>query len=230
MALELDGVDQAIDCGVDAVLDNLAQKTLTAWIYTHALAAQMIMSKHSFPGWRWFIEEKVSELRMLLIQNFSNTNGRWRTPNTVIISNTWQHVALTYDRTNVANDPILYIDGLVVAGLIEATTPVGTVADDSGSEMDIGKKALDPPQYFDGLLDDLRIYDRLLSAAEILTIYTARGVDGIVDGLVARWMPNELAPGATVLSVVDLTGVSDGSPENAPVYAEGVLRSRRRTA
>lgn len=229
MALELDGVNQSIDCSTKAVLENLAQKTVMAWINTDVEALQVIISKLNGAGWRLEINDNVSELRMIFRQTFSGDDGAWRTDNTTIIRNTWHHVAVTYDRGNVANDAVLYIDGVSMA-VTETSTPVGTADDNSGVPCHIGKKESGSALYFNGTEDDIRIYDRLVSAAEILSIYTARGVDGIVDSLVARWFPNELAPGATVLSVVDLspTGVSSGTPANAPVYAEGILRSRRR--
>lgn len=230
MALELDGVDQAIDCDTKAVLENLAQKTIMAWLNTDVEAEQRVMEKSDGGGWRFSVEDNVSELRVLFNQQFSDANGRWRTDNTTIVRNTWYHVAITYDRTNVANDPIIYRNGTSI-NVVESNAPVGTADDNSGNSMYIGKKE-DSTLYFDGTLDDIRIYDRLLSAEEILTIYTARATDNIVYGLVGRWMPNELAPGATVLSVIDLspTGVSPGTPENAPVYAEGILGSRHRIA
>lgn len=230
MTLELNGTDEAIDCGTNAVLENLTQKTIMAWINTDVLAQQMIMSKRSAVGWRFEINDNVSELRMIFRQSFSTTDGAWRTDNTTIIRDTWHHVAVVYDRNDVANDAVFYIDGLSKT-VTETATPVGTADDNSGAEMDIGKKATGSALRFNGSLDDLRTYNRLLSSAEIATINAARGVDGIVDGLVARWFPGELAPGATVLSVKDISGNgNDGTPEGTPVYTDGILRSRRRVA
>jgi len=45
---------------------------------------------------------------------------------------------------------------------------------------------------------DVRIYNRVLSAAEIQTMFNARGADGICDGMLHRWKLDELAPGATL--------------------------------
>jgi hypothetical protein len=88
-------------------------------------------------------------------------------------------------------------------------------------------------QYLDATLEDFRFYNRELSLAEIQTIYSSRGVDGITDGLVSRWSMNEGAEGAAASgagSVKDLTGVRNMTPNNSPTYEAGGLRSRRRVA
>ena len=88
-------------------------------------------------------------------------------------------------------------------------------------------------EHFDGDLEDIRIYNRVLSASEVQTIFTARGVDGIVHGLLHRWTFNEKHPGATASgagSIKDLVGARNGTPSASPVYSISNLRYRRKTA
>lgn len=59
---------------------------------------------------------------------------------------------------------------------------------------------------------DLRVYQRLLSANEILTVYNARGHDGIVNGLVGRWEYNELGENSAAVA----GSVRDISPSQWP--------------
>ena len=74
----------------------------------------------------------------------------------------------------------------------------------------------------DALIDDVRIYNRLLSLAEIQTIYHSRGADNIVNGLVGRWLMNEKSDGVTASganSCIDISGNGNhGTPQNSPVY------------
>ena len=53
-----------------------------------------------------------------------------------------------------------------------------------------------------GKMDDCRVYDRALSAAEILNIFQAQGRDGIIDGLqfqvVADGAPGSAAGGTDI--------------------------------
>ena len=61
--------------------------------------------------------------------------------------------------------------------------------------------------YFSGKLADARVYGRQLTQNEITTIYSARGQDGIVDGLLGRWplldAPIGITPGNAASSYVD---------------------------
>lgn len=57
------------------------------------------------------------------------------------------------------------------------------------------------------LVDDVVVYNRVLSAAEIATISTLRGGrHGIVNGIIASYQFDELAIGQTLVSVTDYSG------------------------
>jgi hypothetical protein len=83
-----------------------------------------------------------------------------------------------------------------------------------------------------GKIDDVRIYNKSLSPAEIQTIYAANGHDGIIDGLVSRWLMNEKSPGTTVSGTNSVKDIgpsgNHGTPGTANCsYAESVLSFRR---
>lgn len=75
--------------------------------------------------------------------------------------------------------------------------------------------------YIDGSLADVRIYDRQLTQNEITTMYSALGQDGIVSGLLGRWIMKDEAigqtPGMGVTSFVDSTTTSIGSDTSLTV-------------
>ncbi len=85
--------------------------------------------------------------------------------------------------------------------------------------------------YFDGYLDDIRIYNRVLSLAEIETIYACKGVDRINYGLLHRYLLNEgpensLATGTG--SIKDLGLIQNNmTPNNSPTYTGSWLKTRR---
>jgi concanavalin A-like lectin/glucanase superfamily protein len=70
---------------------------------------------------------------------------------------TWTHLATTYDGSRIR----LYVNGRLVA----TTTQRGPLVTGSGA-LTIGNYCGDR---FDGLIDEVRVYDRALSASEILT-------------------------------------------------------------
>ena len=76
-----------------------------------------------------------------------------------LVPNTWTHVAATYNGTLIQ----LYINGGLVSsmpatGLIQTTT----------TSLRIGGNTY-PTEFFQGLIDEVRIYNRALSAAEVAT-------------------------------------------------------------
>jgi len=77
--------------------------------------------------------------------------------------NTWTHLATTYDGTAVR----LFVNGVQVA----STTATGTIAT-SASALQIGGDALFA-QFFSGRIDEVRIYNAALSAAQIQADMTA---------------------------------------------------------
>ena len=90
-----------------------------------------------------------------------------------LVPGVWKHVAMVHDGT----EDKIYMDGVLVnsknvAGPLDKTTkPFG-----------IGFDPIDVAGYFDGSLDDILIYNKALSAAEILALYDAQKIVPVVDG------------------------------------------------
>src|SRR5262249_8731703 len=75
-------------------------------------------------------------------------------------ANTWTHLTLTYNGSTLT----LYRNGVAVA----TSTASGTLSPNSGT-LQIGASQFG--EYFKGLIDEVRIYNKALSATEIQTIY-----------------------------------------------------------
>ena len=74
--------------------------------------------------------------------------------------NTWTHLAVTYNGSTLT----LYRNGVAVA----TSTVSGTLSPTTGT-LQIGASQFG--EYFKGLIDEVRIYNRALSDTEIQTIY-----------------------------------------------------------
>ena len=87
-----------------------------------------------------------------------------RVPWVPMSSNTWTHMAMTYDGTTVQ---------LFVNGVLAASQQQSGIIDNTSQPMYIGGDPLwdsdrsDYNRYFDGLIDEVRIYNRALSQSEI---------------------------------------------------------------
>lgn len=114
--------------------------------------------------------DDVSSLRMnFVVKSSVNTTAYLRTTNT-LSTNIWVHVAGTLD--DITGDMRIYINGQVVAETnttIRATCPL-TGANPSVCIGNTGGTAGFP---FDGLIDEVSLYSRGLSQAELQAIYAA---------------------------------------------------------
>lgn len=135
--------------------------------------------------------------------------------------NTLYHIACTINSTT--NFAEIYIDGILDnSNSANVETPTGTT-------LQIGNRP-GSSDYFDGYLQDMRMYDRVLTANEIATIFGCKGTDGIVDGLLYRWLFDEGPAGTAatgVGTVKDQTGSMNMTPSNSPIYSGSRLKLRR---
>lgn len=139
---------------------------------------------------------------------------------TAISTGVWHFGALTWDGATKR----LYLDDAEEAN--EAAT--GTLVTGTGEQVYLAAvEATTIRREMDGLLEDMRIYDRALSVNELLTMYQLRGADGIVHGLLHRWRMNEGAENAVASGaggVKDLAaGQFNGTAVGSPTYEAGIL-------
>jgi len=78
----------------------------------------------------------------------------------VITDGQWHHIGLIWDNSY----RYLYVDGIEAAGDTKALAPLK--ASDGGLYIGAGK-TLDTANFFPGLIDDVRIYNRALSTEDI---------------------------------------------------------------
>lgn len=136
----------------------------------------------------------------------------------------WYNYVYTYDG---AGNHLLYLNG--------GSPTSGTFTQLSGATDSVQLFGNQWLEHSSGTGEDFRIYNRVLTANEALTLYSIPGEDGIVDGLVGRWLFNEGAPS---VAVSDANLFIDLSPsENAMTgaaspsgfsYAESIVNYKRK--
>ena len=95
----------------------------------------------------------------------------WGKNNVNISVNEWHHIVGTFNEAGTKR-LLMYVDGVNVA-LTEELQMQGDVMDDSDQDAGIGYFHAQKDEGFDGYLDDIRIYNYGLTAAEVLAIYNA---------------------------------------------------------
>jgi hypothetical protein len=161
--LSLDGDGDYVNCGNEDIGHIGTTITVAAWIKTDPLASPgRIVAK----GWAWRLHSTGNGTCRFQVSNTQPSESRVD-GSTSVNDGQWHHVAGTFDGTQYN----LYVDGK----LDGSTDATGTIDTWDGYWFCIGahfKKsdASDPRYFFDGLIDDVRLYDVVLSAAEILQI------------------------------------------------------------
>ncbi len=101
--------------------------------------------------------------------NYIYAGGSWTYDSSANIYNvpigTLSHYAMTYDGNKIKT----YLNGELKGSGTSKSGNMGNTANLLG----IGKRPYSGSQYYDGFIDDVRIYNRALSAAEIAAIYNA---------------------------------------------------------
>ncbi|MSU74458.1 LamG domain-containing protein [Candidatus Kaiserbacteria bacterium] len=94
-------------------------------------------------------------------------NARWRATNP-LQPNTWYHIVGVKIPGLISTTSKIYINGIEVPGAVE-TDMTPNIIDASPV---IGR--LGVVRYFNGSIDDVRIYNRALSASEVTQLYNSR--------------------------------------------------------
>ncbi len=165
-AISFDGTDDLVNINDANSLDLTNGMTIEAWINpTNLTGFKTLISK----------ENGTSNLAYALSANngASNVNnqrpvGRIRigtstktvTGASKLTLNTWAHIASTYDGTTLR----LFVNGVQVGSLATTGNIIATT-----DLLRIGGSPALGVQYFAGLIDEVRIYNRALTATEIQT-------------------------------------------------------------
>jgi len=180
-------------------IDNLDRKTVMFWIIFdafHASGSPNITIEKSTEwvtsGWSFHYYGHGDDQLLKYLHEWSVSRGNWEA-DVVFNTGTLYHLAVSYDRTNVANDPVFYVNGVLTAMTNEILTPAGIVENDSAMNLHIGAVA----DSIDGKKSNLLIYDRILSTAEILEHYNSKKFVTNFEGLVF-WAPLCAASGLQV--------------------------------
>lgn len=118
------------------------------------------------------------------------------------------------------------------------TTPTNTPPTHTGVTINatavwLHRGAKDNANSWNGIVHEIRIYNRKLTAAERSAIFAQKGQDTVKQGLILHWHGDQGAPGTNVSTVTDrsgngYTGTAGGTA--TPTYAEDVIFTRRRRA
>jgi hypothetical protein len=187
-AFSFDGVDDFVSVP-PAARQNIRQAlTIDAWIMKKGPCQRLnciVLMKEDVAapgeedlryGLLTFDEGGIAPGRVSLSLN----TGVWEDvviSNTVLQDDVWYHVAGTYDGRTAR----IYVNGILESSVEKS----GLVLPSTGGAIKIGQESAveDPegPEFFNGLIDEVELYSRALSAGEVATLFDAGGAGKCKD-------------------------------------------------
>ncbi|MHC4498685.1 MAG: LamG-like jellyroll fold domain-containing protein [Planctomycetota bacterium] len=165
-ALDFDGDGDYVEVSPHSSL-NVQHITMSAWVKVRGTGPGtnnfVLNRKMTNPGTYGLLVKAADNIwKAQVIREGSESYPHVISSNNPATSE-WTHVCATYDGDNF----MLYIDGVLQDDIIDAD---GSIDMDNPNVLTIGAHPT-PTSYFDGSIDDVRIYDRALSGEEIQQVY-----------------------------------------------------------
>ena len=210
-AVSLDGTDDYVDCGNDASLNLYAGGVMSVSCWIKLAALPGVSSYFDVVG-KWYSGGSSYELWIynnnswydLRFSTVASSSNAGIAVFSSLTAGVWYHLV----GVHTGGKSYAYINGVV-----GATVGTESFAGSTGSTR-IGYHS----PYFNGLIDDVRIYNRALSASEISLLAASGGVDGNYDGLVGWWPMSE----GSGTSLADRAGAHTGTLEGTvPSWVDG---------
>ncbi len=164
-ALTFNGTNQYATVPDDISLDITSAITLAAWVKPGKTGTQNILKKVTGTTTPSGYELSLSSAGKVFVRFNGNVNYRVdSTVNYPADGTTWTHIAATFDGSTIR----VYING----SMNNSTTPSTTFTIGANTtNLGVGAEpASTPINYFLGLIDDARIYNRALSDSEIIAL------------------------------------------------------------
>jgi hypothetical protein len=155
-SIVFDGVDDYVNATSSLYVDNF---TLNAWVYKTTSGIQTIIAKGNASFQLNFY------LRIAGNSGFFGTSGGFTEISVADLTlNTWNNTVLTYDKNNLK----YFLNGVFINQISATNTPIL-----SSSNTIIGRLGDFNGQYWTGRIASTSIYNRALTASEILQNYNS---------------------------------------------------------
>lgn len=213
-----DGTKYYVDAGNNSTLNITGAITISAWIKANTIARSAVVAK-DFTDVRGYMFGMDTAGEVYLEKDgsiFLNSGA-------TMSAGRWNHIALTFDGADWAT----WLNG-AKQGLV--SDPVG-IPSQTTTSLTIGRRNYTGVEsYFDGSIDEVKIYNRGLSEAEIKNLYNStRKIlvnvpqkDLVKDGLVGNWSFN--GPDMSGVTVIDRgSGGNNGTLTGGVATTEGII-------
>ena len=158
-AVNLDGMDGRVEITGDPL--GTGAMTFSAWIYARSFSdTPVIVSSGVYPDTQLYVDPNINNALC-----FTN-DGATTAISDAIQLNTWLHIVVV---RNASNQITFYVNG------VQSRTANQTVGTPTGGTTQnvIGDRSVGGGHPFNGIIDDVRIYNRALTATDIQALYNS---------------------------------------------------------
>ena len=167
-SLDFEATNTYIDAGDQAALNVQSTMSITFWIKPDGSSDtfSQVMGKYEDGNNNWIINKYLGETRIRMDFLEDGTRAQYMSAVDSIPNDTWTHIAVVYSSNNYT----LYINGSNAA-----TTGHGSNNPAASTSFRIGTNTAQSHTHFSGEIDDVRVYNRALSATEAASIAAGTG-------------------------------------------------------
>ncbi len=162
--LRFDGVNDYVDCGTSDSFNLKGSLSVSVWINPRTFGqrgwGRIVDRGDGTCGYSIFIDN-TNRAVAYVVYGGQIVNSQ---PD-VITLDRWQHICVVYD--HIAQTLTFYRNGSVIGQTPYSNAPT----DSSGKPLVIGIRGYDENRAFDGMIDDVRIYNRALDQARIRELH-----------------------------------------------------------
>lgn len=150
-------------------------------------------------------------------------------------SGTWQHICLTWSNDDILR---LFVNGSEVSYTANQSPLMSSIMSDTITgvslfQVGVGSKGSNTSEGWEGAIDDVRIYGRVLSSEEIFSMYSLSGRDNIQTELLVKYTLSEKTIDATATAndIIDVSGNGYNMDVvvGSPMYTESPYTYNRKT-
>ncbi len=201
-----DGKDDYMDISTINNLANTESITIMAWIKPNGFSKYDWIFTAGRTGDNPIVTMTINETGLLQghIEADSTDQITTTEDGLTMSSGNWYHVAIVYDRIN--NQSIRYINGTQTGTIDDISSTMGTLSVE-GTSYIAAASNLQANEHFNGTIDEVKVYNRTISAIQIKKIYN-EGFNNYTNSTI---LSNELTAGENwTCQVIPNDGKDDG--------------------
>ena len=210
-----DGVDDSVAMGnvLNVADDGTDRMSISFWTNTTSSTyIQRIVGKCLSNGYGYSVYKYSGTHLYFLLGEYATNYIRGTYNFSSLSDGNYHHIVWTYDGSRSATGMNLYIDGVQMS---ISTSSVGTViglVTSAEFMLGAGYKSSSPLHPYNGILDEVSIFNTELSASDVTTIYNS-GTPNNISALspLGYW---RMGDGSTYPTINDEIGSNDGTMTN----------------